>query len=132
MGANEVPRLFDVSIGSLIDLAIDWWRLNRWLSDSEADASMAVVRHVARRLGEFLKGHEIEIMDVTGRPYEAGLAVEVVDMLNDECAPEGMGVIDETVTPIVLWRGTVVKHGQIVTRRRTQETGHKGGRQNKE
>jgi hypothetical protein len=75
-----------------------------------------VIRHVARHLGEFLKGNEIEAMDFTGQPYEAGLAVEVVDSLKDESAAEGHLVIDETISPIVIWHGTVVKLGQVVTR----------------
>jgi hypothetical protein len=116
MTLDEIPRSVDVPIRSLIDLAIECWRLNRWLAHSEGDSSFLAIRHVARRLGEFLKGNEIETMDLTGHPYEAGLAVEVVDSVKDESAAEGYAVIDETISPIVVWHGTVVKLGQVVMR----------------
>jgi len=107
----------EVPLASLIELAVESWRLRRWLSDSAVDKLKAPVRHVARRLEEFLKERAIEALDIMGQPYEPGLAVDVVDVIPDANLPEGPGVIDETVAPIVLWRGAVVKHGQVVTRR---------------
>ena len=55
---------------------------------------------------------------MTGQPYDPGLAVEVVDVHEETDGPDGYGLIEETISPMVLWRGTVVSHGQIVTRRR--------------
>src|SRR5438477_12639906 len=100
----------EVPLASLIELAVESWRLRRWLSDSAADKSKTPVRYVARRLDEFLKEHKIEALDIVGQPYEPGLAVDVVDVIPDANMPEGPGVIDETVAPIVLWRVAVVKH----------------------
>ena len=117
---QQTPSL-EVPLASLIELAVEFWRLRCWLSDSVADKSKAPVRYVARRLDEFLKEREIEALDIVGQPYEPGLAVDIVDMIPDANMPEGPGVIDETVAPIVLWRGAVVKHGQVVTRRRTAD-----------
>ena len=54
----------------------------------------------------FLDAHGLEVLDVTGRAYEPGLAVEVLDAYADAALPAGSKVIDETVSPIVLWRGS--------------------------
>jgi hypothetical protein len=112
---DELPQTLNVSLSSLAELAVEWWRLERWAAGAE-DASPQA-RHAARRLGRFLSEHGLEVLDVTGRPYEPGLAVEVLDAFGDPRLPEGSQVVDETVAPVVLYRGAVVRHGQVVIRR---------------
>ena len=51
---------------------------------------------------------------MTSRPYEPGLAVEVLDSYVDATLPPGAQLIAETVSPIILWRGSVVRYGQVV------------------
>jgi hypothetical protein len=115
MMTNELPQTLDVSLSSLAELAVEWWRLERWAGGSDDSSPQA--RHVARRLGRFLSEHGLEVLDVTGRPYEPGLAVEVLDAFEDARLPRGSQVVDETVAPVVLYRGAVVRHGQVVVRR---------------
>jgi len=112
--ADQPPDSLEVPLSSLVELAVDWWRLERWAGSDAASASHA--RHVARRLGRFLSERGFSVMDLTGRPYEPGLAVEVIDVIGDG-AGGGAELIDETVAPVVLWRGSVVRHGQVVVRR---------------
>src|SRR3954447_13927673 len=109
---DELPKSIEVPLASLAELAVEWWRLDRWAAD--ASESPAQARHVARRMRSFLDAHGLEVLDVTGRAYEPGLAVEVIDAYADAALPAGAKVIDETVSPIVLWRGSVVRHGQVV------------------
>lgn len=101
---DELPHTLEVPLSSLVELAVEWWRLDRWANGPQAEGSAARARHVARRLGKFLD--------------ESGLsAVEVVDVVADAALPEGSEVIDETVSPVVLCRGRVVRHGQVVVRK---------------
>jgi hypothetical protein len=109
---DELPESIEVSLQSLAELAVECWRLERWAGDASESAPRA--RHVARRMKSFLGAHGLEVLDVTGRAYEPGLAVEVLDAYADASLPAGARVIDETVSPIVLWRGSVVRHGQVV------------------
>ena len=104
------PSALQVGLGSLADLAVEWWRLERWAVDDEK----IVGRHVARRVARFLEENGIEVVDLTGKPYEAGLAAEVLERIPDDGEPR----VEETVSPIVLWKGTVVKQGQVVTKGR--------------
>jgi len=115
---EEQPESIQVPLSSLIGIAIECWRLEHWLAGSQRGGSNAMGRHVARRLAELLTMQEITIIDMTGQPYEPGFAVEVVDTVTDKAAPEGVTVIDETIAPIVMWRGAVVRHGMVVTRKR--------------
>jgi hypothetical protein len=112
---DELPQTLDVALSSLAELAVEWWRLERWAAGSEESSPQA--RHAARRLGRFLSEHGLEVLDVTGRSYEPGLAVEVLDAFEDAGLPRGSQVVDETVAPVVLYRGAVVRHGRVVIRR---------------
>jgi hypothetical protein len=110
---DELPESVEVSLQSLAELAVECWRLERW-AGAAAESAPPQARHVARRMKSFLDAHGLEVLDVTGRAYEPGLAVEVLDAYADASLPSGARVIDETVSPIVLWRGSVVRHGQVV------------------
>ena len=112
---DELPKSIEVSLSSLAELAVEWWRLERWAGDAPESAPQA--RHVARRVKGFLSAHGLEVLDVTGRAYEPGLAVEVLDAYADPTLPAGAQVVSETVSPIVLWRGSVVRYGQVVIRK---------------
>lgn len=114
---NELPQTLEVSLQTLAELAVEYWRLERWASGEEQETSVSHARHVARRLGKFLAAHGLEVIDLTGRAYEPGLAVEVIDAFEDPSLPTGAQLVDETVAPIVLFRGAVVRHGQVVVRR---------------
>ena len=109
---DELPQTLEVSLSSMAELAVECWRLERWAGDPSESPPQA--RHVARRMKSFLDAHGLEVMDVTGRAYEPGLAVEVLDAYADATLTAGAKVIDETVSPIVLWRGAVVRHGRVV------------------
>jgi hypothetical protein len=107
----------ELPLNALVDLAIESWRLNRWLAASEADRTKATPRQTARRLDAFIAEREITLSDITGRDYEAGLPVDISDTLDDPNLPEGTIVIDEVLSPIVSWRNTVVRHAKVVIRR---------------
>jgi hypothetical protein len=111
------PRSMEVPLASLIELAVENWRLERWLAKLDQEESIARGRHVARQLNKFLSERELTVLDLAGQPYEPGLAVEVLDVIREREMPHDAEVIDETVTPIVMWRGTVVQFGQVIIRK---------------
>ena len=116
---DELPQTIPVSLDALAELAVEWWRLDRWANGAQGEGAHA--RHVARRLARFLSEHGLEVLDVAGRAYEPGLAVEVLDAFEDARLPSGAQVIDETVSPVILFRGAVVRHGQVVVRKNSRQ-----------
>ena len=50
---DELPKTLTVSLSSLAELAVEWWRLERWAGGSEESSPQA--RHAAR----FLKRRSI-------------------------------------------------------------------------
>src|SRR5688500_11357195 len=114
---EQLPQTLEVSLSSLAELAVEWWRLERWAGSFGPVAPASPARHVARRLARFMAERELSVLDLAGRRYEPGLAVEVVDVVRDAGAAAGMEVVEEMLSPIVLWRGTVVRHGQVIVRK---------------
>lgn len=102
-------------------MAVECWRLERRAAGAGPEGAHA--RHAARRLGKFLDECELSVLDLTGQRYEGGLAVEVLDVTRDASLADGAEIIEEMIAPVVLWRGTVVRHGQAVVRRGTNQTG---------
>jgi hypothetical protein len=109
---DELPKSVEVSLASLAELAVECWRLDRWAG--EAGEAGTHARHAARRVRAFLSAHGLEVLDMTGRAYEPGLAVEVLDAYADATLHAGAQLVAETISPIVLWRGSVVRHGQVI------------------
>ncbi len=116
MSNEELPAKLDVPLASLIELAIESWRLESWLGALPPERVAPKLRHIARRLQKFLTEHELSALDLTGRRYEPGISVEVLEAVEDERLGEHERLIDEMVEPVVLWRGRVVKYGRVVVR----------------
>jgi hypothetical protein len=107
----------EVEISALTELAVDCWRLQRWTFESGHEKDRVVARQASRALSFFISEIGFEICDLTGQPYDPGLAVEVVDSEVDVAAPKGSVRIEEMIAPIVLWNGSLIKTGQVAVRR---------------
>lgn len=114
MTIEELPLKLDVPLASLIELAIESWRMDMWIAAQPPEKVASKLRHVARRLQKFLSERELSALDLTGRRYEPGMSVEVIEALEDEGIGGRESLIDEMVEPVILWRGRVVKFGQVV------------------
>ena len=121
MSRETIPTSLPVPLESLVSLAVEYWRLANWVADGHAGsgggAGAGPVRHVVRRMEDFLNRCEIEVRSLDGIPYDAGLAARVVDTADAPDLPEGVTVISETLAPMVLWRGRVVRAAEVATRR---------------
>jgi hypothetical protein len=111
-----MSETINVKISELAELAIEAWRLQHWAFMSGFERDRTIPRRTTRSLNCFLTEMGFELCDLAGQPYDPGLAVEVVDTERDTNAPMGSAWIGETVSPIVLWRGQMVRTGQVVVR----------------
>jgi hypothetical protein len=118
MSQTQIPESLSVSFTSLVNLAIEQWRLAQWLQTSAHGASAGPARHALRKLQDFLKSHELEVQTLDGRVFDAGLAARVVDTVEDRSLPADRIMIVETLAPMVLWRGQVVRPAEVVTAQR--------------
>jgi hypothetical protein len=110
---DELP----ITLGNCVALATEVWRLNE-AAESFATSQVSMsVRYSVRQLNRILEDLNITILNVKGRPYEAGLIQEVVDVVEDDSLPVGKQFIEEVVAPTIAWRGQIVQPGQITIRR---------------
>lgn len=117
MNTSTLPIEISLSRQNAITLAIESWRLSRiaaLLGNVQEGTSL---RYAARQLSEVISEIDIEIVDMVGRAYDPGMAPEVVDVRHDPNLGEGAAIIDETVSPTILWRGQVIESGQVSLRR---------------
>jgi hypothetical protein len=117
MNTSTLPTELSLSRQSAITLAIESWRLSRiaaLLGNAQEGTSL---RYVARQFSEVLSAMNIEIVDMVGLTYDPGMAPKVVDVQDDPKLGAGIAIIDETVSPTVMWRGQVIESGQISLRR---------------
>jgi hypothetical protein len=116
MMTADLDSNIPVPVLRLVELAVEAWRLERWLVQCDPGQSTAPIRYAARRISEFLRQAEFETRDLTGSQYEPGLAIEILDTVRDPTLSSSGAIIDEMISPICLWRGVVVRHGQAVIR----------------
>jgi hypothetical protein len=108
-----------VTARSLADLAVINWRLHCWAFSSGFESERGIARQASRTFSSFLEKVGVETCDLTGQAFDPGLAIEVIDSEQDPDAGEDTATIGETITPIVFWRGRVIRHGQVVIHRGT-------------
>ncbi len=108
----------ECQIEQLSELSIEAWRLGQWLS--KLDSQSAIGRHVLRKYEKFFQDLGFEILDMTGKTYDPGMALDIIDSICDNTLESGIEIIDETISPIVVYQEQVVKHGQVVTRKRSE------------
>lgn len=114
----DINGVVKISANSLADLAIEAWRLGQWLT--KLDSQSAIGRHVLRKYERFFQDLGFEVLDMTGKTYDPGMALDIIDSIHDEALESGVEIIDETISPIVVYQEQVVRHGQVVTRKRLE------------
>lgn len=116
MHDSPVPESMSVPLTSLVSIAVEQWRLANALASGGGGAP---ARHALRRIEDFLLRCELRVETLDGKPFDPGLAAQVIDSVEDPTLPQGQVLIDETLSPMVLWRGRVVKAAEVATRKGT-------------
>jgi inactivated superfamily I helicase len=112
---NAADSTVEIPTSDLLMLAVEHWRLATW--PQLAAGSSAAVRHATRRIGDVLARWKIEARSLDGVPFDAGLAAKVIDIVEDPTTPAGTETVDETLSPLVIFRGTVIRAAEVVVRR---------------
>ena len=95
------------------EIAISYWRIDKWLKNTNVERKMAVTSSL-RSIKKFLDNNNVEVLDLTGNKYDAGLAVEVIGRdYEDETPDESKLVISEMLKPVIMQNGSVMQFGQV-------------------
>ena len=98
---------------ALATLAIETWRLCQNLEKLPNQPNIVALRYSARKLRQTLENQGCSFLDYTGQIYDAGLAVEVIDIEADE-SKENKLIIKEMVVPIILFQNKLLVSGQVI------------------
>jgi hypothetical protein len=104
--AKGAPAL---STDQLVTLAIEHWRIATALGDK----APAAARHGLRKIGDLLQAAGIEAQSLDHLPHDPGMSAQVVDRVPDTRAAQG-DVIIETLSPLVMLNGQVIRQAEIV------------------
>ena len=94
------------------ELAVAAWRLEKWIGNVQVERKVAA-KSSLRAIKKYLSDKNIEVLDLTGSPFDPGLAVSVINNESDE-NDETKLIISEMVKPIILENGSVIQFGQVV------------------
>ncbi|RPF49463.1 hypothetical protein EDD75_0277 [Thermodesulfitimonas autotrophica] len=106
----------NVSKEVMVEMAVEMWRLNRRILKTRSPGSGAspALRYSCEKIANALEELGFTFIEFDGQPYDSGMAVEVVDATEDDSLPAGALRVQETVKPVVMWRGELQALGQVV------------------
>lgn len=110
----ELPRTIFAT------LAIEVWRLWHTAKKMKGHENAINLSYSVGKMRQLLERQGCSFIDLTGKIYDAGMAVDVIDTEGD-CAGKVMDLfIKEMVAPIILFGDTILIHGQVILERRAK------------
>jgi len=100
--------LVDIPLDTLIKLALEHWRHNK----KNKDVDNLRTRKLKNEIEKLFEIINIKLYDLEGDKYDPGLAIEIIYYKDDKNKDET--VIEEMVSPIIIYNDEVVKYGQAV------------------
>ena len=110
---NCIEEIEKTEKKELSELALNYWRLTNWVTKSNADKK-SIAYSALKRINSYLVNKQIELLDLTGQKYDDGYAADVLGVESETGASEEDLIVSEMVKPIIIFRGSVIKHGQVI------------------
>ena len=105
-----------LQISSMIDIAIETWRLHDRLKKLQITAgredpsiafSVDKIQHILREIG-------IETRDYTGQPYTEGMSLDVLAFDYPIGEKPFQRIVQETISPAIYFDGKLEKMAQVI------------------
>lgn len=106
----------NVSKETMVAMAVEMWHLNRRVLKTK-DPGVGVspaLRYSCEKIANALEELGFTFIEFDGQPYDSGMAVEVLDATEDDLLPAGTLQVQETIKPVVIWRGELQALGQVI------------------
>lgn len=110
---NYIEENLRTDKNDLSELALNYWRLLNWVEKSNADKK-SIANSALKRINMYLEKQQIELRDLSGQRYDDGFAADVLGIETETDTPEEDLIVSEMVKPIIIYRGSVIKHGQVI------------------
>lgn len=102
-------------VQAISTIATNTWRArNRMMNSDNGDAKeemKRVVRHIDA-VFDALSQIGVEVRDMQGRPYDAGMALKVISFEPTPGLSEEE--VSETIKPTITWEGKLIQMGEVI------------------
>lgn len=118
-----MSKQVEFSYEALATLATEVWRLGQTLANSSDLQNSVALKYSVRKLRQTLEEQGCVFLDLTGKIYDAGLALEIIDVedTNANFQTENQETklfIKETIVPIILFENKLLVSGQVILSRK--------------
>jgi len=100
---------------SLVELAVEVWRLDKRLqksSESLSEDQNKAFDNSLAKLQRYLEKNDISLTDYTDKKYNEGMNLDILSIEKDPDIPHS--IIKETHEPAVLHKGQLIKKAKVV------------------
>lgn len=113
----------EMGYDEIIDLAVSNWRITKWNNYNKEDIkkNSMPLEYSTKKIKSILESKNVETLDLTGKYYDIGLAVDVVYNIDEDISAAERTIIQETISPIVFINNKVVKRGEVVIKNYQEE-----------
>jgi hypothetical protein len=103
-----------------IKFAIEIWRI-RNLIEPIQESKFSIIRHSVLNVFYLLEKEGISFVELKNQKYDAGMAIEVIDVEENPKRLEGSSIIKEVIEPLILLNGQIIKQGRVILEKGTLE-----------
>lgn len=111
---------FEIEKKDFIKCAIEVWRLRNRIEPIK-EKQFAVIRHSILNLFSLFEKEGISFVELKNQTYDAGMALEVIDIEENPQRSKGSVIIKEIIEPLVLLNGRVINQGKVILETGTLE-----------
>ena len=111
---------FEIERKNFIKCAVEVWRLRNQIEPIK-EKQFTVIRHSILNLFYLFEKEGISFVELKNQAYDAGMALEVIDIEENSQLPKGSVTIKEVIEPLVLLNGQVINQGQVILEKGTLE-----------
>ena len=106
-----------------IKFAIEFWRLRNSIEPIH-DNKFSIIRHSVLNVFSLLEKEGISFVELKNQTYDAGMALEVIDIEENPQQLKGVNTIKEVIEPLILLNGQIINQGRVILEKGTLEETH--------
>lgn len=110
---DEIKECEKREKNEIAELALNYWRLSNWVERANSDRK-SIAFSALRKISAYLDNLKVSLIDLSGKKYDDGYAADVIGVDSEKDVPDEELIVKEMVKPIILYKGSVLRYGQVV------------------
>jgi hypothetical protein len=105
--------MIEIEKKDFIKFAIEVWRLRNCIEPIQ-EKKFSIIRHSILNIFSLLEKEGISFVELKNQTYDAGMALEVIDIEENPQRLKGLNIIKEVIEPLILLNGQIINHGRVI------------------